>query len=490
MRIILYLSFLIVNVFCFGQQSYQFTDGELEFVNKNTGIIVKKGNELYRLKIRFPEKISDSVQFLTEKIDRDILKTLTGKDDVFYSSYIISYDFGKIKNIVFTTKKDDEIQRFFALNNEIFIQTSTENDRTKPKSSHLYFILEFKNNKKILCFQNFEYGLIVPVKGKSELLVFGNDFNNYKTGRTNKLKASEIFTGWYSNVARSYFTDILTNKKVVYRSVFGNNVLDDSYDSIFTNRQFVVAYKNKEISIYNYRFQKFPLKNIRAVHTDKYFAYAQILQKNKIRKINLLGQDYKLGDGPEFMNFSHMFPDQEIRLEINKTRDGFYLKSSGGGFGYNDGLSKDTLFYHFENQITGKLHHSEEYDSIRFAGFGIESITISSETGYEKKYPIIFYCKRKDGKYDLNTIEYLLLENPPEEIVRANNDLPKFLDKVIPIDQDTYRIEKNGLATYFPIIKEIKYRKLEKFDLNFARFMLPNGKKGWLDKNGVEYLDE
>ena len=48
---------------------------------------------------------------------------------------------------------------------------------------------------------------------------------------------------------------------------------------------------------------------------------------------------------------------------------------------------------------------------------------------------------------------------------------------------------KNGLSTYYPIMKDIKYKKIEKFDNNFARFTLPNGQKGWLDKEGNEYLD-
>ena len=58
------------------------------------------------------------------------------------------------------------------------------------------------------------------------------------------------------------------------------------------------------------------------------------------------------------------------------------------------------------------------------------------------------------------------------------------------INQGLYKISKNNLFTYYPLVNEIKYKKLEDFQGNFARFELPNGQKGWLSKEGKEYLDE
>jgi len=51
-------------------------------------------------------------------------------------------------------------------------------------------------------------------------------------------------------------------------------------------------------------------------------------------------------------------------------------------------------------------------------------------------------------------------------------------------------MKKNNLFKLFPLHKEFRYKKLEDFQGNFARFELPNGKKGWLSKEGEEYLDE
>ena len=53
-----------------------------------------------------------------------------------------------------------------------------------------------------------------------------------------------------------------------------------------------------------------------------------------------------------------------------------------------------------------------------------------------------------------------------------------------------YKMKKNNLVKLFPLNKEFRYKKIEDFQGNFARFELPNGQKGWLSKEGKEYLDE
>ncbi|WP_129537788.1 hypothetical protein [Flavobacterium sp. 140616W15] len=102
----------------------------------------------------------------------------------------------------------------------------------------------------------------------------------------------------------------------------------------------------------------------------------------------------------------------------------------------------------------------------------------------------MIWLKLKNGKYSLNILDYLLNENPSEEVKKINDELPKNLDSIARINQDIYIIEKNGFYTYFPIVREIKYKKIEKFQDNYARFELPNGQKGWLDLDGKEYLDK
>lgn len=488
MKLIVYILCLITSAFGFGQQTFEFTDGELEFVSKNTGIIIKKDNELYKLRFNFPNKISDSINFKLEKTSLEILKTEVEDENIFHASDLTPYDFNKIKNLMFTAKEDDEIHRFFALNIDTFVHIRTDfysdHQRTYSESSHLYFVIKFNNGKEVLCFAGYTPSFVISYKNQPTLL-HNYPYDKSKVSKIGKLNAIDLNSGF-----GGYLTDTLSNNKVVYKNIFGQNVLNDSFDSIQVKSPFIVTYQNENISIYNSRYQKLPLKNIRAVYAEKYFPYVQILQKNKVRKINLLGKDYKRGDGPDFVDLSYMFPDREVQLKITKKNGEFYIWSNGDDFGKYNWISKDTTFYNHQYEVTGKLYNTEKYDSIRYYDDLMESITLYSEADYEKSYPILLYCKLKNGKYDLNTIEYLVLENPPENIVETNKELPKNLDKVIPIDQDTYRIEKNGLSTYYPIMKEIKYIELGDFDGNFARFTLPNGQKGWLDKEGNEYLDQ
>src|SRR5690606_30119021 len=444
MKKLLYILFLISSIYCFGQQTFQITEGELEFVSKTTGIIIKKGNDYYKLQFNFPDNISDSINFKLKKTSLETLKSEIGNESIFHASEITTYNFSKIKNVMFTVKEDDEIHRFFALNNEalIHIRTdfSSDTKRTFTESSHLYFYIKFQNGKEILAFQDYTPSFIISYNNKLKLL-HSYPYDKSKVSKIRKLKAIDLNTGFYGT------TDTLPNQKVIYQNIFGQNVLNDSFDSINVNK-FIVAYKNNEISIYNTRYQKLRLKNIRAVYLDKYFPYAQILQKNKMKTINLLGEKYKIDDGPNFVNLSYMFPDKEVELKIERKNGDFYMESNGDDFGKYNWISTDTTFHNYEHKVTGRLFHTAQYDSIRYYDDLMERITLFSEANYKKAHPILLYCKRKEGKYDLNTIEYLLLENPPEEILSVNNNLPKDLDKVIPIDQDTYRIEKNGLSTY------------------------------------------
>lgn len=53
-----------------------------------------------------------------------------------------------------------------------------------------------------------------------------------------------------------------------------------------------------------------------------------------------------------------------------------------------------------------------------------------------------------------------------------------------------YKFKQNNLWGYYPLMTESKFQNLEDFKFYFARFKTPNGKEGWLDKNGKVYFDE
>lgn len=62
-------------------------------------------------------------------------------------------------------------------------------------------------------------------------------------------------------------------------------------------------------------------------------------------------------------------------------------------------------------------------------------------------------------------------------------------EKIIPY-HNYLMIKKNKLYTFYPNIgTKPKYKKLEPYIGYFARFELPNGKKGWIDRKGKEFFD-
>ncbi len=68
--------------------------------------------------------------------------------------------------------------------------------------------------------------------------------------------------------------------------------------------------------------------------------------------------------------------------------------------------------------------------------------------------------------------------------------LAKDLDVIIPNQESNpIRFKQHKLHGFFPQNRKGEYEFLEDFVIYFARFQKPNGKKGWLDIYGNEFLD-
>lgn len=92
--------------------------------------------------------------------------------------------------------------------------------------------------------------------------------------------------------------------------------------------------------------------------------------------------------------------------------------------------------------------------------------------------------------------------NPDYIIVKSNDKfgiwdleeekyiLPVEFDRIKSYESYIY-IQQNGLVTFYPNIgKKPKYKKIEPYNGNFARFETSDGKKGWVDRKGKEYFDK
>ena len=108
-----------------------------------------------------------------------------------------------------------------------------------------------------------------------------------------------------------------------------------------------------------------------------------------------------------------------------------------------------------------------------------------------------YLITKQNGLFGLHKFDDIITEyydDRIKEIITETNLtalLPNKYTQMYAEDMSKFiYFEKDGLKGYYPIQKNGKYIKLEPFINNtFARFTLPNGRNGWLQSNGKEYLD-
>jgi hypothetical protein len=482
MKQILYILFLLYTILSFGQQIYKVNEGELQFIDRVEGIILKKSNKYFRLEVDSNydrEDFNLKIETKFNEIPESDFLYLKNQKDIVLNSEIDSYkliDYESYKYI--STHNESSTSTFYKFNKDLYFL----NGEFYP-----YIIFDFGKNKKILYLLESRGDYIIPTKSKLKFLLnfYSGEFNTYQKTQFGKEKAIDIYTGYFSNLHQYYKVDTLKNRKVYFKNLYGKNTLNASFDSIDFNRHFIVGYKGGEIRIYNYKFDELAVSSVRAIKLNKYFPQAQIIQSNTLKHINLLGEEYKRGDGPASIDLSFQFPSNKAVFKIFKENQKFYISGD-----FNELKTENGTYLSFGNQDKSELYHIAAIENIEYFSENDNSITVNTESGYQKKRPFLIYSKLNNGKYNLNTFDYLLAENPSEKVKNINDELPKNLDSIEKINQDIYLIEKNGFYTYFPINREIKYKSITKFEENFARFELPNGQKGWLDLDGKEYLDE
>lgn len=489
MKQLLYISFFLFSILAFGQQTYKVTEGELQFINPEKGIYVKKNNLIYKLEL---ENISDyeemSKGFKYELNTKSIetINTIKNDTSTIFASQIVKYNFNKLNGTKFLTKViDDDNYQFVKYNKDFFLVGVLENSSGKPRNEYLlhYCILDFGKGKKILYHSE---GYIIPTKEKLNFLFenysLNNAFKSYSKINDYQLKSNESQILKFDLELNKdfYKIDTLESKKLRIKNCYNQIIIAKEFDSIAYNPYFIVGYRNNKIDIYNYTFERLSLENVKAFSFDRFYPKLQIVQNNTLRQINLIGDDFKTDDIAVYPSFNHFFPSNTVSINVTKENQDFYIESD--------------IFYsflknqNFENKF--KIINSKKYKSIEFLNEETFITLYSEMMSYTIKYPLLIYTELKNGKFNLNTIDYLITENPSIEIQVENDNLPKDLDKIIAVTQGVYKIQKDELTTFYPITKEIKYKKIEDFQENFARFELPNGKKGWLSKDGKEYLDE
>ncbi|MGH1384807.1 hypothetical protein [Kordia sp.] len=462
---------IIVSIYCcflFSIVSFGQTNTVLKLEREKADFYTISKNELttYFKHKKEHFSVNEHFQLYRRKV---VTKTVQTKISNFPKqlknvSNIVKYDFKSLVNNKFIAYKDDVKYELFQLNTELFIlkefrkDIDTEN-REIWRQYGIQFIpftyVDFKKGKKIIKFLGYTSGHIIPKKDTIETTVW--IYHNRKKlipiqftdiqAFDRKFTSKELSEMIYGRNRLQRYYEIVTkkNKKRLY-NYRGENVLQKSYDSIVLS-SFIIGYKGKKNDVYNQTFQKLALPKLQAVYLDRSNLYnLQIIQNNELKSIPLSG------DTSEKYMLSNPTPP--------------YMPT-----------------------LTSELEYRIEERENEFAI--LREFTFDTVTIPKKGIKDIFFLKNKQQKITTEHAPFIITKhtNNQYSMVDVYHPTKKLLETVdrIELIHNSIRFKENNKYGYYGIHKKARFQKLEAFQGFFAKFELPNGQKGWLDRNGKEY---
>ncbi|HEX8561913.1 MAG TPA: hypothetical protein VF676_02930 [Flavobacterium sp.] len=507
----LYISFFLFSILSFGQQTYKVTEGELQYISQNEGIIIKKNDVLYQLSIRvMANKKEQKIQTKLFPISKGESREFGSKSPkpVFYSEIDADYKFDKLKKLAFMYSDKDSAKdvnfdsyKLCMVNDNFFAIFRDEHEGsytyTKNEAVLPYIFLQF-NDKKIMYTYDDQRLYLIPAKQKIEII--GWDYTEVSDAKVRKLNLTnaEVYQfsqNAYFDMERNFFKiDTLPDKKVRLKNIYNEAIISKAYDSIFLG-PLVKCYENSSIDLYNLTFKKINGKSLKAVKDGGFsFGSIQVLEENKLKRIDWRGKETteKRAYGSFDMdNYSQEF---FYELNIRNNKDKFYLMAKNLGIaGREDGNTvSDTL----------PLIHTSNIKAFYFDNSSIKITSASKEFRADSKYPlkskllesvdfsyeIVIYLK-DDKTYGMNYLGYFI--DTHFNLGHTGSSPFAELQNVqrIKLQSPFYKVKKGNLYKLYPLQKDFRYKMLADFKDNFARFMLPDKRKGWIDLDGNEYFD-
>ncbi|MEM6718599.1 MAG: hypothetical protein AAF611_04775 [Bacteroidota bacterium] len=350
----------------------------------------------------------------------------------------------------------------FQFNQEFFIlQTfyiDAENSRKKIYKTEMlpFTYINLGKGKKIIHFMHHNGGFIVPQKDTFTAIVWVSEPNTgffpIKFTKTETHTASYTskvlfeFSKYIYDIDRYYEIVTVGHKKRLY-NFRGEDVLQQKYDSIVL-KEFIIGYKQHTIDVYNQTFQQLNLPKLQAAYWGSDNKYnLEVIQNNTLKRIPLSGDTSEpyiiTNPAPPYMPTS--IPDWEHRIEERKN---VYAL------------------------------HTFPHDTIKIPKANVKDI---------------FFLKNKQRILAAVHAPYFVTRNANGLFSMWNLREPQYaqLQNVTHIEYvgDKIRFVENNLYGYYGIHLKGRYKKLDQFQRFFAAFELPDGRKGWLDRNGKEYVN-
>lgn len=263
--------------------------------------------------------------------------------------------------------------------------------------------------------------------------------------------------------------------------VFHNALIDQKFDTLYFKDGYIFGKKGKEMFVFNEYLESLVPKNTKAVYSYYHDDSYQLLVNNSIKYLKPDGKvTDSIGPSQSVVCGTVMIYDRELI----ETSDSISLKGKDDGWL----VARETLEY------TVPLFPQGLYDRIAFINNEKQQRFDGNDLTTKNYNLLDLLIVEKSNKKGL--VRFSLNKHENNQVGHTIN--PK-TETALPLEYDEIQtfgfyhpalIKKNGLVGYFELNERAKYKSIERFQGNFARFTLPNGSKGWLDLKGKEYFDE
>jgi hypothetical protein len=284
-------------------------------------------------------------------------------------------------------------------------------------------------------------------------------------------------------------TDKIAQNKAIIRTktegdkkgletLLGDEILPAIYDSIYLS-QIIGAFINNKIIFYDY--DGIPISDTLKtfqfygqIEADNLNVYQVIDKLNEMYFINSLGEKFNKAPSTRGLIGNDTDLSSYVSLTVLKEKKKLEIIEKQ----YDSTEPQEPVFS--ENPNPKFIYHQmpKEFNKIKFVN-NQESIFHEdywSDLGPLKNLEYILMIVKKKNKYGVVRFPDL------EEVV-------PFIYNNISCHQTYLILEENGFKTYYPYDIGTKYKEFSEFTGYFARFGLPDGKTGWVDRSGNKYFD-
>lgn len=475
------LILLLISNYCFSQTVIDIEADFVAFNYPSSLVFYKKtGSDLFSMTQFSAEKVNDN--YLLKSETTPFIKTLRNHDSIIEVNKLLNITPTELKQNVLNKKfikrvdlsdRQRNTSYLYLLKAESNLLFSSDLYEMLPQQSNPtwnhtrkefmnYFFIRFNNKKLIMVLTSNHNpqkvtGFYIPVKSSS---IFSFDIHGLRNPSTfNELTDDHILPdgiGFKNDI--KYWRHVqyqINNKHTLHDILSGEKLIEKEFDTLFNYQDFYIGKQKESIFIYNKRLQEITPKNLRKIHfqnvNELHSRDLQVLVGNEVKWLDASGE-LKNETSPIIRRICG-FGIEHYFLDLTIT-DGYY---------------------YLNNQ---KIFSANTYEKAYFINES-PSITVTQRLVHGQ-YLIV----KKNNKYGLLNFK----TNPQSNKIEIEEILPLEYDS-IKSSGDLILLQQNNLYGYFKINNKPKYKTIEPFNRYFARFTLPDGKKGWLDKDGNEYLD-